>query len=77
MFKRGLIGAFILFPLFVSCGKDDFLTQANKALTDKVNGMDSKNAEDVIELNEDVIALYQRLVCAKNAKGLNAVKECF
>ena len=162
MFKRGLVGAFILFPLFVSCGKDDFLTKANsdftqagvklqkvgekvgriprilgnailgtdadsdenitdlekevdklyqqflssytyllqefarfevdseekeaayealnealETLTDKVNGMDSKNAQDILELNEDVIGLYQKLVCAKNAKGLKAVKECF
>ena len=162
MFKRGLVGAFILFPLFVSCGKDDFLTKANsdftqagvklqkvgenvgriprilgnailgtdadsdenitdlekevdklyqqflssytyllqefarfevdseekneayealnealEALTDKVNGMDSKNAQDILELNEDVIALYQKLVCAKSANGLNAVKNCF
>lgn len=35
MFKNGLLGAFILFPLFVSCGKNDVLKKA-KDFTDEL-----------------------------------------
>ena len=30
MFKRSLVGAFILFPLFVSCGKYDYILKREK-----------------------------------------------
>lgn len=50
MFKRGLVGAFILFPLFVSCGKDDFLNmqgEPKKKETEKVFLNYVKNFENV------------------------------
>lgn len=50
MFKRGLVGAFILFPLFVSCGKSDFLNmkgEPKKHDTEKVFLDYVKNFEQI------------------------------
>lgn len=48
--NRGLVGAFILFPLFVSCGKNDLLNmqgEPKKQETEKVFLNYVKNFEDV------------------------------
>lgn len=47
-----------------------------ETLTDAVNDLDSDNLQAILELNTDVLTLFQKLQCAKNARGLNRVKAC-
>lgn len=82
MFKRSLVGAFILFPLFVSCGKYDFLlsddvpfkNKTDKAFLSYIQDFESlygKVKSPIIFANLDSRKVG---LCTKYSNGYNEIK---